>query len=275
MSDMPPPAGHNRLHGIDPEKLIQIDIEDIKLLLDQQYGALALRTTELEARATGWETEHTIEGGALAIADDADLARTTDLYKQIADHAADGGEVDDTRKKVKLGPWQACQAIDAHFKRQTAHLTNWLYAVTDAQKGYAREQRAREAREAAARAEAARQEANRRLLEARAAQTPETLEKAIAAEERADLATEAAAAPVKAAPVRSTIGSSTSIGSKRDYAVNDMKALCRGVADGTVPVTFVMPVESAIRLALRGKPPMTECPGLTIFDDVTIRRRGA
>lgn len=56
----------------------------------------------------------------------------------------------------------------------------------------------------------------------------------------------------------------------------DIKALCRGVIDGTVPTTFVTVVPQAIRQAIKARiNPLRQCPGLVIRPVASAARRGA
>src|SRR6266436_6157662 len=100
MSSDTAPIGHNRFPGIHPEKLLKIEIEEISDLLELEFRALAQRSAELLAKVQQWPRRN----GAMAINDDHDLAKLTDLYVQVRDHAADRGEVDATRVKIKAGP---------------------------------------------------------------------------------------------------------------------------------------------------------------------------
>lgn len=270
-----PTAGHNRLSGIDPEKLLVIDLEEIAPLLEAQYKPLAERTAELTARADAWLAAHKRNMSLTIIADDADLAATADLYAQIKDHAAMGGEIDETRKKVKNAPIRAVQAIDAHFKGRATPLNAWLDMVSAAQLRYLREAKAREAREAAARAEALRIEAELAIQEARAQQTPEAIETAVTLEDRFEEAAAEASQPHARIQIRSALGTLTTADTKLTYEIVDMVALCRAIGEGKVPSYFVIPNDSVIKQALRGKSPMRQCPGLTIFEDVKITRRNA
>jgi hypothetical protein len=231
--ESPPQIGHNRLAAIDPEKLLVLDVEEIAPLLALQYTDLARRTKELETRANEWTDAHSDVSSRVSITDDADLAKLTDLYNQVRDHAAPKGELDETRERVKAGPLAAGRVIDAHFSARRSALEKWLADVTGWQKTYIREKQAT---------------ARRHFEE-----------------------------PEKTT-VRSTIGSTTSASTVWAFEVTDMMKVCMAIVAGHVPVACIQPNESAIRAAIRAKPPLRNRPdhdiGLRIYEDVQIRRRG-
>lgn len=268
MNDMPP--GDNRLKSLDPEKLLVLDVAEIDPLLSLQYAALAQRTRELEARAGEWLDEH-LNG----IRDDNDNSKLTDLFSQVRDHAT--GEIEAARQKVKSDPLAAARAIDGYFNRQRQPLETWLQTAAKVQKEYMRAKLARERREREAHAEAAQREAEHAIAAARKANTPDAIEKAIEAEQAAEAANENATASVPdLTRTYSTLGSTTSASRTWAYELTDMVALCRAVGEGKAPVTFVLPADSAIKSAIRQKHgAIRECPGLHIFEDITVRRRGA
>ena len=274
-TDTPKP-GDNRLRGIDPEKLLLVEPEEIAPLLELQYTGLAERAKELNLRAAIWLDTHMASPGIYEVKDEADNNRLTDLYRQIKDHAGVDGEVDTARKKVKLGPFRAIQAIDAHFGNLRTDLVYWMETVTKAQQDFMRREMQRKTREREEAAQKAREDAARLIAEARKTQDEATIEKAIEADDRAALAEERAAAPMAdITRTRSTLGNTTSGSLTWTFEVTDLKALCAAVAKGEAPVTFIQANESAIRAAVRPKNGMRDIPGVRIFEDVKLNRRGA
>lgn len=82
------------------------------------------------------------------------------------------------------------------------------------------------------------------------------------------------------AMVRSHTATGTTVGLRETWDFDetqvDMKALCRGVVEGTVPVTFVTVVSQTVRQAIRARiNPLRECPGLVISATASAARRSA
>lgn len=268
--------GDNRLKAIDPERLLVIDIEEIAPLLEVQYPDLPKRAIDLLERATEWAKAHH-NGTTHVIADDADQNRASDLYTQLKSFAGETGEVEETRKKVKLQPFQATKAIDAWFKDLCDTLVGAMGTIDKAQNARANLKRQEEAAERARLARDAQEAAAKALEAASAANAPATVvEQAIEAEVAAAEAQAAAAAPsVDLTRTRSAIGVTTSQSERWDYRVTSIKELCAAVVAGTAPETFVMEADSAIKLAIKGKNGKREVPGIEIFPDYKINRRGA
>ena len=268
--------GDNRLKGIDPEKLLVIEVDEIHPLLDTQYPELVKRGDELLEKAVEWATKHKREIG-IVILDDAEMNHASDLYAQLRTYAGETGEVEETRKKVKLRPYQATQSIDAWFKTRRERLVGAMAVIDRAQNARADKVRADEQAERLRIAREAELLAEKLKEEARQADAPDVaVDMAIEAEDIAEQAKVAAAAPAAdLTRTRSTLGVTTSQSEKWDYRVTDIKKLCAAVVAGTAPETFVMPVDAAIKLAIKGPKGKREIPGLEIYPDYKINRRGA
>lgn len=274
--ETPAAAGHNRLKGIDPERLLVLDVEEISPLLDVQYPDLAKRGAELLEQAVAWATTHKRDG-VLAILNDAEMNHASDLFSQLRTFAGTDGECEEARKKVKLKPFQATQAIDAWFKNHRERLVGAMDTITKAQN--ARLETVRRAAEAERlrKVQEAEEEAQRVLEAARAAPDDESkIDAAMEAESRVEQAKVEAAAPMQELTrTRSTMGVTTSGSEKWDFRLVSIKDLCRAVVAGTVPETFVTTNDPAVRLALKGKNGMRQCAGLEIYPETKINRRGA
>lgn len=280
--------GHNRLRGIDPERLLVLEVEEIADLLEVQYAGIAERGTDLLARVVYWKEEH--KNGAVAIADDAENGRLSDLMKQLRDYAGDNGEVFITRRKVKTQPFDAIKKIDGWFNNRSdpildvlgqgknAALGTMQYAQTQylvAKGRREQEERDRVAREAQAFADELTSQA-RLLAERQAPSTAvgQAIERAIEAEEAANATATDAAAPLRdMVRSRTAMGTTSTLATSWDFSLLDIKALCRAVAAGTVSTTFITTNDQAIRLAVRAKQaPLRECPGLEIKQTFSARR---
>ena len=128
-------VGDNRLKATDPEKLLQVDIEEIAPLLLFHYQALFMRSLELKANAEKWVSAHDYLGNP-AIEDDADLAASAALYRQLADHAGKDKELETARTKVKAGPLEAGRAIDKVFASYRAPIEELMEKINAAQEAY-------------------------------------------------------------------------------------------------------------------------------------------
>jgi hypothetical protein len=274
MSDDPKP-GDNRLKAIDPERLLVLEVADIHPLLAVQYPALVKRSDELLNKAIEWASTHKVDG-KITVADDAEMGRASELWKQLSDFAGDDGEADEVRKKVKLLPWKATQAIDSWFKGLRERLQGAMGVIHAAQMLRANQVREEERLKLLEEKRQADALALQALKEAQAKRTPEAIDRAMKAEEEAAEAGTAAGQPVTdLTRTRSTMGVTTSQSEKWTFTLTNMRALCKAIADGDVPETFVKPDDSAINLALRGKNGRRTCPGLDIFPTYQLNRRGA
>lgn len=276
------------LLGIDPANLVVVETVDLSRLLELQFAALLERNREFMVGLQRWRDEH--RNGR--IADDAELNKLSDWMVQLRDYAGPDGEVDEARKKV-VGPlyaaWKAANAwfanltqpvMDAIGPARNAQVGTLQYAQTAFLVDKARKEaaeRQRLADEAAAEARRKAEEA-RRLAEQDAPQeaVEAVTEAALEAEVRAvEIATAAAAPPREMVRSHSGLGTTTTLRSEWDFELVDIKALCRAVADGKQPSTFVTVVPQAIRQAVRAKhAPLRECMGLRIFETHAASRRG-
>jgi len=270
--------GHNRFLGIDPTKLLQVELEEIEGLLKAHYGPLFSRSAELKAAANEWIAGHTPTAATMpVIENDASNTAASDLYSMLRDHAADGGEVDEVRKKVKTQPWKACKAIDAVFGAASDPIKAAMQTINLAQASYLRKKRAEEQKRRDDEAALALMRAERLREEARkATATNETVEQAMAAREEADFAhAQARASTSDLTRSRSAMGITTSAATRYKFEVTNLRELCAAIGRGDMPVTFVIPADAAIRAAINGKSRMTAIPGIDIQEDITIRRSGA
>lgn len=307
-----PGPGHNnppseedealaRLAAIDPEKLVKVATDEIGPLLDLNYPVLVARGEELAAGVARWLDAHR-HGTRYALAGEADNAATSDFLRQLATFAGDKGEVETTRRAVKLPVYEAGKAVDGWFAARRDAITAAVTHMGNAQTVYLREKAAAErarqqAAEAAAReeqrraAEAARKAAEEEArIAALAQQGDATIEDVAQATDAADaalgtaLAMEERAAAVStqaAAPDRDLIRSRTALGTtttlvdRWTWRLTDMRALCQAVIDGNAPIDFLTTNDSVISAAVRGKSGRRECPGLLIENDARARRSAA
>lgn len=265
-------AGENYLRGIDPERLLNIEPEEIKALLEFHYPALFARSEELRGNAIRWLDEHK------SITSEADNAAASALYTQLRDYAGAGKELDETRKKVKSLPFRACTKIDEVFGTYGHPITRIMEYITTIQQAYGLKKAAdeREARRRAA--EEARQAAEAAAALARAMpDDDQRMDSAVMAEVEAMEAEKRASAPLsELTRTQSALGITTTGTSIWKYEVTDIKALCRAVADGKVDASFVVPNDIVILAAIRKKKgAIRECAGLNIYEDIGIRRRSA
>jgi hypothetical protein len=285
----PEPTVTERLSAIDPERLIVCDVSELPVLFGLQYAALIERAAELTQGVDRWKEAH--KNGAISIADDTENDALSDWMRQLRDFAGDDGEVESTRKRVKRVVYEAGKVIDAYFGElgrpiMTAHgpskhamVGTLQYAQTQyllAKEAKARAERERIAREAEALAREQAEEA-RRLAEAgRDAEADKATDRALETEAAAQAMTQDAQAPARdLVRSRSALGTTTSLAGSWDATVTDIKALCRAIADGKAPETFVAPEMAAIRQAIRRKvSPMRECAGLKIEQTYSARRSG-
>jgi hypothetical protein len=270
--------GDNRLKGIDPEKLLVLDVDELHPMLEVQYPDLPKRSEELLTNAMAWAQEHKV-GSAIVIQDDAQMNRASDLYRQLLSFAGDAGEVEETRKKVKLQPFRATQSIDAWFKNLRERLVGAMGIIDKAQNARAEDVRKAARAELDRQAREAEQEAARLLEQARkvdAEAASAILDRAVQAEEAAERAKTEATGPVTdLTRTRSALGVTTSQSETWTFSVVSMRDLCAAIAKGDVPVTFVQPADGAIKQAIRGRHGMRTVPGLEITPEHKINRRGA
>lgn len=268
--------GDNFLRGVDPEKLLKVEITDIDPMLTLQYGAIQSRGDELLAAAVQWAKEHAVPGQGHVIADDAEMTKASDLYAQLQTYASDKGEVEVTRKKVGEMPRLAVAAINAWFGNRRDRLLGAMATIDAAQKRRLNAVRAAEAAERAKIAREAEEHARKLADEARAAAeaTPDMIAEAIAAEDQAEEAKAAAAAPMQdLTRTRSSMGVTTSGSETWTYELVDMMALAKAVSAGTVPVNFLMVNDAIARASIRPRNGMRSCAGLNIFPETKINRR--
>lgn len=280
--------GDNRLRGIDPEKLLILDVDELPDMLEVQYAGIAERGMELLSRVVEWKEEH--QNGAVAIANEVENGELSDIMKQLRDFAGDNGEVYVTRRKVKTQPYEAIKKIDGWFNNlsdpilevlgvgKAAPVGTMQYAQTQYLVAKGRREQA-ERDEVARKAQAAADEMVReaRLLaesEASRATVGKAIDRAVEAEDTARATADAAAAPMRdMVRSRSAVGTTSTLASTWEFTLVDMKALCAAVAAGTVPVTFVTTNDQAIRLAIRAKQgALRGCPGLDISQTFSARR---
>ena len=73
---------------------------------------------------------------------------------------------------------------------------------------------------------------------------------------------------------RSAMGNTVSLASTQNFRLTSIKDLCRAVADGTAPETFVVPDKGAINRAIRRKEsPVRKCAGIVIDETFAASRR--
>ncbi len=111
-------------------------------------------------------------------------------------------------------------------------------------------------------------------------QTDEAVANAEAAAKQADQIAAAVAQPThRLATSRGAVSTASLTGTwecEVDEGAGGMMALCKAIAGGTVPVTFVTLERAAINQAIRRKEnPLRQVPGLRIWQELSARRRGA
>jgi len=156
--------------------------------------------------------------------------------------------------------------INDQFRPHTAALTGAKTDLKVKMDEWARKEAARVAEEEAA----ARREAEERAM--RVAQAAEAAGESDLADEILD---RAADEPQKRTNVvaRGSLGSSSSFRKTWDFEVEDIKTLCRAVADGKLPVEAVMANETFIRNEVRTWKGDTAIPGVRVFQDVKSQVR--
>lgn len=255
----PAGIGHNQPpEPIDPENLI--DVEALPGLLAANYAALETRKAELLGLAAEWQKQHVGERG-LAIRDDADQAATSDVVAQLDTFLKnETGDVDAARRRVKKGPWEAGQRIDAFFKALSEPVASLRVAIASAQDAYTRAQVARARQQAA-------EEAERRRLEQEALKPKSS--------GLFNFDDEEPAPRIEPEPVRvsSDLGTTTFARGTWKAELTDLKALAQAVLDGKQPASFIMPNWPVINASVKGKQGIRECPGLRIFQEHTTGRR--
>jgi hypothetical protein len=275
MNELTP--GANRLAGIDPERLLVVDVEEIAPLLDRQYAALASRGAALLATAEDWIERHATSTGRPKITDEQDFTDASDFFAQLRDHAGPNGEVDSTRKLVKAGPREAGLAIDAWFGNLRDRLADSIAAIDDAQGEYISGKLVQAQLDRERAATEARNEAIKLASEAWETGDEDVVNRAIAAEAKADEFEMAETNNPSHLTVRSrsVMGNSATGKVGIDWRLVSMMTLCRAVVDGDAPVDFVTTNDPVIRAAIKGKGGRRSVPGLDIFETTKIIRRGA
>jgi hypothetical protein len=279
---------------IDPEHLLVLPYDEIPALLERNYAPLTERKGELQEQLKEWLAQHLAPkprpnaADVYLIADDADLARSSDVLAQLDTFTKDGddGEVDGTRRRVKKGPFEAGKAIDAFFKALREPLMEHRQRIVQAQSVYLGAKRAQQEAEARAEAERQRRAAEEARLAAeeaaRAAQSAEEPDEdaifaaELAAEEAGQAAAEVAAArPVEVAStkVQSSLGTTTFLKGTWKFRVVDIKALAAAVAAGTVPASFLTTNDSVINASIKGATGVRQAAGLEIYQEQTAGRR--
>lgn len=123
-----PETDEERLLQVDPENLLRVAPEDLPALFALHYPDLAARAIEMKAMVEKWQADHkTPAGGLIDIRDDDENAAVADIIRQADDFA---GEVDETRKRVKLDVYEAGQKVDGWFTRGLAEPVMDIRGVT-------------------------------------------------------------------------------------------------------------------------------------------------
>lgn len=287
------PGGNNppiALEDVDPENLLVVPVEQLPEVIDHHYAGLKSRALEFEAGIEAWMKAH--DNGAIPIADDAEFNRLSDWMRQLRDFAGDDGEVEETRKKIKLSVFHAGKVIDAWFNAwrhpiMTAHgppkhalLGTLQYAQTQylmRKEAAARAERERIANEARIKAEQEALEAARLAEAGKAAEADAATEKAIESEQHAEALIHAAQAPTQdLTRMRSSAGTTTGLHSSYTFRLVDLRKLCEAIGKGEIPYTVVQIVPGAINKLINAKHGRLESvPGLEIEQIHTAQRRGA
>lgn len=302
-----------RLLALDPEKLLVLPADLLPRLFELQFPGVGSRFNDLYAAAEAWQRDHVRpDGGLVQIADDQENNALTAFMQQLRDFAGDDGEVDTARKACKLALFNAIKKLDAwwnerrdpimaiHGVGKTPHPTTMQFAQTAFLKAKLEAARAEQERiRRAAEDEARRREdeakkaweqeaARAKALEAQGVDAEAAAQMAAQITERAAEEADIAAAEAvgvaafaetaRAADLvrsRSSTGTTT-LATEWDFAVTSIKELCRAVADGEAPETFVMVDERAVRQAIRRKQnPVRKCAGLEITETYSASRRRA
>lgn len=281
------PGANNPPSPIDPERLI--DVAALPGLLAANYGPLLARKPELDAEAQRWRDAHLVrppEGHTgpwptqYAIADDADNGRASDHYKMVQSYTGPSGEVEEVRKAVKRAPFDACKAIDDFFGGLRVSLNNHLATIDGAQKAFLARKATAERMERERLARLRQQEADEALARAKVA--PESWEEeaigdALQAEETANVAKAAAAAPMTDL-VRATSDYGVTTTVKRAWkwrldGDEGFMALVRAVAEGKADAGLLTTNDVVINARVRAKSnPLRKCAGLIIEEDFGVAR---
>jgi hypothetical protein len=296
---------------VDPEDLVRIEMSALDPLLRSQYAGLLERNRELAQDAARWMDDH--QGGRRLIANDAECDALADQMRQMDDHLRELDETRKKVSTPLHEAWKASLAWFANFADPlmrirgagkapapaTMQFMQTAYLVAKANRE--RAERERLAREAAAEAQRLREAAECAIAEEQAriaqlgstgtsheeatgivtAHTDALIGRSGQADQYAQIVAQAAEAPAREfARTRSALGTTTTLSTQWDARLNPdpekgIKLLCRAVADGHAPITFVLADMAAVRQAIRRKQsPLRDCPGLIIEETFAARRTG-
>ncbi len=256
-----------------------LDTEQIARALREQYAPKITRRDDLLAGFARFEI--TIRNG---INDDATQAKASDFARQLGDEAK---AIEALRETAKRPITEAGRAVDAFFKRELAEpLLDRATKVRARMTTYAQAKQAREREEALAAQRRAQAEAQRLADEAEAARLAsaaavgipeedpnEAMDRAIAAEQEQMARDQAARrAMASTAKVTSDLGSTSSLRSRRVWALTDIKALVAAVAAGDVPINVLMPNKAILDAMARDKD-QEDLPGLVFSKETKIAIR--
>jgi hypothetical protein len=296
--------------SIDPENMLRLPPVDIPDLLALSYRDLIGRGAALLENVTAWQQDN----GKVPVPDQQAADDLADLQDQVAKYGnPKTGEVEAARKRVKEPIYLAGKAVDTFFN----DLRNAMLAIAGLepygagpatmQGKLSAWQRAKVVREQAERAELARkanEEAAAKVAAARVDQSDEALIDATVAEETAQQAQQAAAAPARDM-ARSTTARGTTVGLRANWTfrVVDLEILILAAAlpavmerlsgvmeitqagllpkiraalappGGPVPLDYLTTNDAIIRPGIKGERGRRECPGLEIFNDAQASRR--
>ena len=302
-----------RLARVNPEKLLVAEItspKDLAAVLAAQFGPLVARNTAIVKGATDWLAAH--DGGKKPVADEDENLALADRMRIADDHCK---EVDEARTRVAQPLYRAWQTVNQWFGNLTAPVEeirgvgkrpaiNTLQAmqtaflVAKAETERKRLLAIQEAAEAEAKRKSDAAEALRREEEARVRQlqnagvataeavdevyqrTDDAVAEAESAAKQADQISAAVALPTHRLAVSRGASSSASLAGTWEFEIDEaaggMLALCKVIASGAVPVTFVTVDRPAINQAIRRKEsPLRSIPGLRVWQELSARRRGA
>lgn len=271
-----------------PEKLV--DVDALPAMMDANYRPLIKRAAELQNDVDRWIKDHLVPPPAewpagkpwpvqYAIKGEADNDFTSDLWKHLAEYAGGktdtSGEVYEARTKITKPLRAAAEFVIKWTDNLRAPARNAMHLMDCAQKAYIQAKEEARRREAKRLADLAAEEA--RLAQQVAIDTAgddEAVADAVQADARAAEAAKWADAP-RTDMTRSTsaLGTTTSARTNWVFEVTDIKALAKAVADGKIDGSFLTVNTQIINAHIKNKmAPLRECPGLRIYDDVSVGR---
>ncbi|HUY05076.1 MAG TPA: hypothetical protein VMV33_17500 [Rhodocyclaceae bacterium] len=264
ISPAPPPAMGDNSGTVSLDLLL--NPEDIARSLTTLYADRQKRVTDLKAAYDRFLASY-----ANGIPDDSTQSKAADFVRQLRTAEQD---IDKLRTDVKAPVLAAQRQIDGFFKKNMVDVLEAARTkVAALMTAYATKQaaEARRVREEEARRQA--EEAARQAAALEQEESPETLARAVEAEQAAiDAAAAARARPADLTRVRSDLGSTASLRMRRTWELDNLAALVRAVAAGDAPSNVLMPNTTILDAMAKDKN-QADLPGLRFIETGSINVR--